>query len=346
MHAEKLNQETTVAVPIGFRVRHATLADAQTVTDLLNAAAVTASGAPKFSLTECLQEWASPGFNLATSSLMVIAADGRLAGYVEVWDDDDLPTTIEVFGATHPDFEGQGIGTYLLTWAEARARQALVRVPSDTRVVMTAFNDASYLPANNLLRGYGMTLARAFLHMSISLDTAVPAPSFPQGITVTTLAEFSDVRAVYRATTESFADHWGHVERAEEAGFKRFAHVMDDPDFDASLWFVALDGDEVAAVCLCMPKSEEDPTKGHVRTLGVRRPWRRQGLGLALLHHAFAEFQRRGRYSHVTLGVDADSLTDATRLYEKAGMTAERRMALYEKELRGGRDLRTQSLDD
>ena len=52
--------------------------------------------------------------------------------------------------------------------------------------------------------------------------------------------------------------------------------------------------------------------------LGVRRPWRKRGLGLALLLHSFSAFHRRGQ-RRVSLGVDAGSLTGALRLYERAG---------------------------
>jgi len=50
----------------------------------------------------------------------------------------------------------------------------------------------------------------------------------------------------------------------------------------------------------------------------------------------------------VGLGVDAQSLTGATRLYEKAGMHSDpaRQLVLYEKELRPGIEIRTQSLED
>ncbi|MEZ4726737.1 MAG: hypothetical protein R3E79_06345 [Caldilineaceae bacterium] len=66
-------------------------------------------------------------------------------------------------------------------------------------------------------------------------------------------------------------------------------------------------------------------------------------LALALLHHAFGEFYRRG-VKKVGLGVDASSLTGATRLYEKAGMKPFRQYNTYEKELRPGRDLTTRQL--
>lgn len=67
------------------------------------------------------------------------------------------------------------------------------------------------------------------------------------------------------------------------------------------------------------------------------------GLGLALLLHAFGEFFRRG-YRKVSLGVDAQNITGALRLYEKAGMHVIRQMDMYEKEIRPGRELRVQEI--
>jgi ribosomal protein S18 acetylase RimI-like enzyme len=77
--------------------------------------------------------------------------------------------------------------------------------------------------------------------------------------------------------------------------------------------------------------------------LGVRRPWRKRGLGLALLHHSFNEFYRRGKRK-VGLGVDAQNLTGALRLYEKAGMHVDQAYDTYEKELREGTEISVQSL--
>ena len=69
--------------------------------------------------------------------------------------------------------------------------------------------------------------------------------------------------------------------------------------------------------------------------LAVRRPWRLRGLGLALLRRAFGEFYSRGTRK-VTLAVDSQSLTGATRLYERAGMRVERLYSVYRKELSTG----------
>ncbi len=63
-----------------------------------------------------------------------------------------------------------------------------------------------------------------------------------------------------------------------------------------------------------------------------RKPWRKRGLGLALLHHAFGEFYRRGQ-PKVALGVDAQNPTGATRLYERAGMHVAYEAVAFQKEL-------------
>jgi ribosomal protein S18 acetylase RimI-like enzyme len=69
-----------------------------------------------------------------------------------------------------------------------------------------------------------------------------------------------------------------------------------------------------------------------VNVLGVRPPWRRQGLGRALLLQAFAEFRARGKRG-AGLGVDGLNTTGAMRLYEQAGMDVARRFDQYQKSL-------------
>ncbi|HDL85358.1 MAG TPA: GNAT family N-acetyltransferase [Candidatus Acetothermia bacterium] len=125
----------------------------------------------------------------------------------------------------------------------------------------------------------------------------------------------------------------------------RWRHQIEhDPDFDPSLWFLAMEAEKIVGVSLCWAKAHEDPNMGYVGMLGVRRPWRRRGIGLALLCHSFGALYLR-KVRKVGLNVDAASLTGATRLYERAGMRIDRHSYAYEKELRPGRDLSTQSIE-
>ena len=125
---------------------------------------------------------------------------------------------------------------------------------------------------------------------------------------------------------------------------KQFKHGLeDDPQYDPNLWFVAWNGSETAGYCLCRAASISEHEAGYVNILGVRRDWRKQGLGLALLQHAFGELYRRGQM-HVELDVDAESLTGALKLYEKAGMHVHRQNDVFEKELPSGREVAVESL--
>ncbi|MCB0033256.1 MAG: GNAT family N-acetyltransferase [Anaerolineales bacterium] len=332
-------------LPAGFSTRPATIADAQIVTDLLNAETLAIVGKTKFSYEECLQEWGEPGFDVESSSLMVFAPDGRLAGYIEIWDNEPIPSTIHLFGATHPDFYNNGVGTHMLQWAFNTAQRALDKVPQTWQVSAIGVALDQHPPSCALLENSGMKLTRAFWRMVIDLEQTIPEPSFPDGVEIVTFDQLGDVRAVYRAYDESFQDHWGYVAQPEEDGLAQFKHRLNDPSFDPTLWFMAKEGDEIAAVSLCSPKSDENPEIGHVGTLGVRRPWRKNGLGLALLRYTFREFQARGRFKQVALGVDAGSLTGATRLYERAGMYVEHSNNVYEIILREGIDPATRNLE-
>ena len=53
--------------------------------------------------------------------------------------------------------------------------------------------------------------------------------------------------------------------------------------------------------------------------------------GTALLTHSFGEFQRRGKLS-AELGVDAESMTGAVGLYERAGMRVLWQWGIWERD--------------
>jgi mycothiol synthase len=97
---------------------------------------------------------------------------------------------------------------------------------------------------------------------------------------------------------------------------------------------IAWDGDQIAG----FSQNRFRMGIGWIGTLGVRRPWRKRGLGEALLLHSFGEFYKRGT-STIGLGVDAQNPTGATRLYQKVGMYAASEFVTYEKELRAGREI-------
>ena len=82
----------------------------------------------------------------------------------------------------------------------------------------------------------------------------------------------------------------------------------------------------------------------NIEDLGVIRRWRRKGLGTALLLTLLGRLRQLG-FERAELGVDADSLTGATRLYERVGFEPTRTAVALEKELWAGRDLATRTAE-
>lgn len=328
-----------------FLIRPTEMSDLEKAVELFNVCSLHMIGKKEASLTDVRSEWLLPQFDLETATRIVLIPEGKVVGYIEVWDIDRTPVRVWVWGRVHPDYEGRGIGTNLMKWAEERARQAIDKVPADLQVTMQSGSFSTYEAAHELFRDRGMKTIRHFYTMATELDSLPEKPQWPDGLHVRNIRGEAEIRDVIWVIRDAFKDHWGYVEQPFEEEYQRWLHfIRHDDKYDPSLWFLALDGDEIAGISLCEEKSSEDPNMGWVNVLGVRRPWRKRGLGLALLQHSFREFYSRGKH-RAGLGVDASSLTGATRLYEKAGMKPIRQFTVSQKVLRPGLDIATRSVD-
>jgi len=319
-------------------MRAAHLDDVAQVAALWNDCSNAMIGLDETTPEKLAMQWETPGFDLRKSAMVILTTDGTAVGCVVVWDEESLPVNIWIEGRVHPDYEKQGLGTQLMLWAEARANHVLPRVPSDIQVAMVTGTESTYSPARKLLQDLGFKMVREFWTMVAHFESPPEPPQWPVGMSVRPMrkAELGDV---VHAARDSFRDHYGYVEQPFQQEFEQWQHKISRYDqYDPSLWFLAVEGDQIAGVSLCRPKSDEDPDMGWVSVLGVRRPWRRRGVALALLQHAFAGFFDRGTLK-VGLGVDAESLTGATGLYEKAGMKVLRKYDAFEKIIRPGRDV-------
>jgi len=336
----------TQHLPVGYTSRPATMEDAEPAVTLFNACSNELVGETPHDADEQRVEWRTPRFELDRDTRVVCAPDGALVGYAEVWDTDEPHVRIYSWGRVHPQHRGRGIGSALLAWEEERARKAIAKAPEGARVSLHHGALKLDEKAQSLLEGRGFDPVRSFRRMVIEMEKAPPTPAWPEGVRVRSLDPASDLEGMVRSVRATFVDHWGHVDSPFEDELEQWRHwVSEEKDFDPSIWFLATADEAIVGTCLCWPKRNEDPEMGWINVLGVDRRWRRRGLGLALLHHAFGAFHRRGK-RRVGLGVDGASLTGATGLYEKAGMRVVRESIAYEKELRPGKDLSRQSLDE
>ncbi len=323
-------------------VRPPTMNDVEAVVEVFNACSLETLGRPEYAVEEIDKDWQAPGFELAADSRVVLTPGGRIVGYGDLWGSSLALVRFRSWVRVHPEFRGHGIGTYLNRWAEERARESMVKAPEGTRVVLQTTASSKDAEAQELLKTRGMRQVRHSWLMEIALDEEPPAPEWPEGIIVRPKRP-GDEHAIYEARCAAFKDHWGMVDEPFNEGFARWRHIMEQSPFhDPSLWFVAEDGEQIAGFSLCSPKTADDPDMGWVELLGVLRKWRRRGLGLALLLHSLRALRGRG-LARAGLAVDAQSLTGATRLYEKAGMDVIHRYVTFEKELRPGKELSTTS---
>jgi mycothiol synthase len=253
----------------------------------------------------------------------VATADGAVVGYADVRDEEHQRFPLDIRLA--PSDRGQQASEALLgaveSWACERAQpDAIVRgVVGDRDAVLRARYEES-----------GYRLIRHSFLMQIDLDGEAKPPEWPAAISVRSFEPGRDDARVYEAQQESFADHWDHHRTPFEEWRRQ---MLESPHFAPDLSLVAEENDEITGISLNAWHFSGDPGFGWVGILGVRRPWRRRGLGSALLRESFARFAERGA-TRVGLGVDAENTTGAVKLYERAGMRVVRRHDLYEKQLR------------
>jgi mycothiol synthase len=332
MHMTELN-----FLPEGFKIRHATAEDLQAVVEVIRAYDLVQQGETHETAESWLPQWQRPGFDLANDAWVIIAprqksaavssAKERIVGYQELWNRAEH-SVLSGDGYVHPEFNGLGIGTTMLHLEESRAREHLALAPPQNQVILrngVAGNDPA---AQELHKNEGYQPARYFWQMEIQMSKRPPEPVWPQGFQLTRFERGENERQAFDAFEDAFRDHWGYTPWDFDWWLKM---TIENENSDSGLRYLALDEDQIAGGVLCEYRQE----LGWVSQLAVRRPWRRRGLGLALLLHAFGEFYRRGTTT-VRLGVDAANPTGATRLYEKAGMQVLYKFIVYEKELRSG----------
>ncbi len=208
----------------------------------------------------------------------------------------------------------------------SRPRSSVMRRPVAHAGSTTAYTSSTLLPAACFNRS-AIALCASFARCASSSLHRREIPTWPEGLRVAAFDPERDAPAFHAAQLEAFADHWEYVAPTFESWSRD--HLTSER-FDPALWCVVRAGDEIAAGTIC---TADTYGGGFVQILFTRRPWRRQGIGAALVADAFRRLWERGERS-VGLGVDAESGSGAFRLYERAGMTPALGWVQYEKELR------------
>jgi ribosomal protein S18 acetylase RimI-like enzyme len=299
-------------LPVGYQSRSATTADVQAVHRLVTACENKLHGRATTGSDRVAADLSLPGLELKSDTVLVRDSRGELAGWAWV---KRRRATVHV----HPDHQGQGLGSSLLAWAEARVRQ----LGSD-RIAQTV-SDSDHA-AIALLRssGYSRLVTEWLLEIAMPVEPEVPEPS--AGITVRPFRP-GDEQAAHQLTEDAF-DEW-QQRRKTYAEWAR--HTVERATFEPAASPVAFADDQMvgAVLSLDVPGNAE----GYVERVAVRRDHRNRGIARMLLREAFRTFYRQGKQT-CTLWTHSD--TGALSLYERIGMTVQRSSTVYAKALTAG----------
>lgn len=266
--------------------------------------------------------------------IVLAEVDGEVVAYARVFWQDLVEggRSYECFGFVHPDWRRRAIGGAMLKHNEARLREIAAEHP-DAAPKWLSSEGVDADPGNTtLLRAAGFEPARYFYDMVAPTLDEIVAPPMPEGVELRPVAR-EHYRSIWDASAEAFRDHWGMTEWVE-ADWERF--IAEPDNADPRLWRVGWDGDEVAGAIVTTVPVEENERYGRARVyvaqVSVRRPWRRRGLARALLASSLVAARDEG-FTSASLGVDTNSPTGATALYESLGFAPEKTFTSYRKSL-------------
>ena len=287
------------------RVRPPAEGDAASVLQVIVARDVADLGVPDFTLDDLKADWSTPGLALE-HDVRIADAGGEIRGYAILLGDDAVV-------AVHPDAEGEGTGTVLRRWAEARAGE---RGTSVLRQFAYGANDG----ARRHLREAGYAPAQLYFRLRAELSEVPP----PTDVPLRTF-EPADEEVVHRLIEVAFEEIEGHTPLTREQwrakGTGKAGH-------DPTLWLVT--DDEEGPVGAALGQRWENAT-GYVAELAVAARARGRGLGRGLLLGLFEAFRRAGlRYAELSVHVRNRG---ALALYESVGMLTTWEAERWEKAL-------------
>jgi len=235
----------------------------------------------------------------------------------------------DVEGSVRPAWRRRGLGRALLHWTERRAAEVARVDGRPPQRALSAWPDEDQVGATALYESEGYEIVRYGFLMVRDLADPIPDLPLPAALEIRPVFE-TDHRWIWDADIEAFRDHWDHAERTEADYESWFA----TPGLDTSLWRVAWDGDEVAGSVMTFVWPAENEalglSRGWLEHISVRRTWRRRGLASALITDALRALRDAG-LAEAALGVDAENLSGALRVYEAIGFRRARTGVSYRK---------------
>ncbi|MEV7397124.1 GNAT family N-acetyltransferase [Aeromicrobium sp. NPDC092404] len=282
-------------LPTGLDTRPLTMADVPAGARLVGACEQHFVGEIFIDEGDVTAMWTAPGVDLSTDSVGVFEGDALVAGAIM---DDRRFVVAEVL----PSHFGRGIGTALIEWIDAHARDKGLPI-AEQEIASTDTVGAALLEVS----GYTRTHDDCVLRLDEGAE--IRRHQLPADVTIGGFEE-ADAPEVHRVISEAFAE-WQVVPPRGYDDWR--AVVIDRAGANPSHSRVARAGGEVVGAAIVLDSAGAT----WVPQLAVRADRRRQGIAQELLAEAFEAGRQRG---NATGELATSALTGALALYQGLGM--------------------------
>ena len=294
-----------IELPSGLTWRLAEPGDIPAITELIAACELADDGEVEIDPDDVA--FAFERANAQAEDTIVVFEGDRLVAWGDVYKE-------RAEGDVHPDHRGRGLGSSVLAWTEARARET--RQPWVRQTVTDANTGAAAL-----FRANGYEVGHISWILQASFEESAPPPvEPPPGITIREYRD-EDAQAAYRVIEDAF-NEWPD---RQPSTFEEWAPFgIAHGSFAPHLSRLAFDGDELVGTALAIDYANAD--EGWIQQVATKATHRHRGIARALLHSVFVAFYKRGK---LKCGVSTDSRTGALTLYERVGMHVRRSYTSY-----------------
>lgn len=278
------------------------------------------------SLQSELSQAASAGEN---DYWLVAQIDDQVVGYSQVnwWHEEDGTWVYFIGGWVLPEWRGRGLGSAMLHWGEAVARQVHAAEHPAERFEFAANASSTEQDAAALLEQEGYWVAFTTLEMQLDPAATLPAvPPLPQGIELRPLLP-EHIPQLVDSVIECYLDGFpGNRFRGDFDRVAYFTAKYQKPPFDPRLFYLAWDGRQLAGQVILVIQNDQ----ACVEQVSVRPAWRRKGIARALLVRALSEMLARDERD-IWLDTYAEYQTLAVDLYLELGFYVAKEFMRYRK---------------
>ncbi len=247
----------------------------------------------------------NPAFNVERLTLLFEDGKSLPAAFAMLWQGRFVGMLVR------PDQRGR-LEEPILEWAATHARAS--DWPNGLQPRLTALCRDDDALSREIFERLGFSLEDLELRMVRDLHDPIPDSVFPQGFTLRTLDPATELKDWLRLYSNEIGNR--------PAILERWRRTRDDQDYDQSLDLVAVDqAGKLAAMCYCSIPSIETASsevkEGRTEPIAVAEPYRRRGLGRAMVLSGLKLLKERGM-DQALLTTESDNLP-AHRLYDSLG---------------------------